>query len=229
MNKDAYYFPHFCNARHDRKIKRLRKELGIEGYAIYFMLLEILREQVDFSYPLSDVDLLSEEIGTSEQKINVVIGNYKLFELDKNQHFYSPKLIEYLQPWLNMKEQRKLAGMKSAEARRRKSEQLSLNGSSTDVSTTVEQIKEKKDKESKEKKKFYDTVFLSNEEYEKLSTQFGQKETESKIERLDYYQTENEKHYKDHYKTLLNWLKKDKEKEASSPRISAVPKGVTLI
>lgn len=228
MNKDAYYFPHFCNARHDRKIKRLRKELGIEGYAIYFMLLEILREQVDFSYPLSDVDLLSEEIGTSEQKINVVIGNYKLFELDKNQHFFSPKLIEYLQPWLNMKEQRKLAGMKSAEARRKKMEERLLNGSSTDVTTVAQQIKESKRKENKEKIKYCDTVFLTHEEYEKLSTQFGKNVVDKKIERLDYYQTEK-KHYKDHYKTLLNWLKADKEKEDAQPRISAVPKGVTLI
>jgi hypothetical protein len=43
LSKDAYYFPHFYNARHDRKIKRLRKDLGIEGYGIFFMLLEVLR------------------------------------------------------------------------------------------------------------------------------------------------------------------------------------------
>jgi hypothetical protein len=52
MEKEAYYFPHFCNARHDRKIRRLRKELGVEGYGIYFMLLETLREQQDLMYPL---------------------------------------------------------------------------------------------------------------------------------------------------------------------------------
>ena len=55
--KDAYYFPHFCNARHDRKIKRVTKELGVEGYGIYFMVLEVLREQTDFKYPLSEIDL----------------------------------------------------------------------------------------------------------------------------------------------------------------------------
>ena len=32
MNKDAFYFPHFSNARNDRKLRRVRKELGIEGY-----------------------------------------------------------------------------------------------------------------------------------------------------------------------------------------------------
>lgn len=100
MKKDAYYFPHFCNARHDRKIKRLRKELGIEGYGIYFMILEVLREQVDFKYPLQDIDLLSDEFDTSLAKMEVVVKKYDLFEFDKHGNFYSPRLILYLQPYL---------------------------------------------------------------------------------------------------------------------------------
>ena len=66
--KDAYYFPHFCTARNDRKVKRLRKELGVEGYGIFFMLLEVLREQTDFKFPTEDIDLLADEFNTSEQK-----------------------------------------------------------------------------------------------------------------------------------------------------------------
>lgn len=100
MKKDAYYFPHFCNARHDRKIKRLRKELGIEGYGIYFMILEVLRDQVDFKYPYQDIDLLSDEFDTSFAKMEVVIKKYELFEFDKQGNFYSPRLILYMQPYL---------------------------------------------------------------------------------------------------------------------------------
>jgi len=58
MNKEGYYFPHFCNARNDLKILRLRKDLGEEGYGIYFMLLELLREQPELRYPCDDIDLL---------------------------------------------------------------------------------------------------------------------------------------------------------------------------
>ena len=118
--KDAYYFPHFCNARHDRKIKRLRKELGVEGYGIFFMLLEVLRDQTDFRYPMNDLDLLADEIGTSESKVRVVICNYQLFDveiIDNKQKFFSPKLLVYLQPYFTMKEQRSLAGKKSGEVR----------------------------------------------------------------------------------------------------------------
>lgn len=140
MEKDAFYFPHFCNARHDRKIRRLRKELGVEGYGIYFMLLEILREQQDMMYPLEDIDLLAEEFGVSEAKVRTTICNYQLFEVDHDEKFFSPKMLVYLEPYFRMKEQRKVAGQKSAEKRM-------LN----DRSTTVQQSKgkESKVKESK--------------------------------------------------------------------------------
>jgi hypothetical protein len=146
--KDAYYFPHFCNARHDRKIKRVTKELGVEGYGIYFMVLEVLREQTDFKYPLSEIDLLAYEFGTSEQKVRVVICNYGLFEVDENNNFFSLKLVEFMQPYLKMKAQRVNAGKASAEKRKQLNQQP-LN----DRSTTVQQskVKESKVKESKVK------------------------------------------------------------------------------
>jgi Domain of unknown function (DUF4373) len=115
MDKEAFYFPHFCNARHDRKIRRLRRELGVEGYGIYFMLLETLREQQDLMYPMDDLDLLSDEFGVSEAKIRTTICNYELFEVD--QKFFSPKMLVYLEPYFRMKEQRKMAGKASAEKR----------------------------------------------------------------------------------------------------------------
>ena len=153
MNKDAYYFPHFSNARHDRKVKRIIKELGVEGYGIYFMLLEVLREQSNFEYPMDDIDLLADEFRTSEQKVRTVICNYKLFDVTPDEKFFSPKLIEYLEPYFKMKAQRQLAGQKSAEARQRKAlQQANDEQPSNDRSTTVQQSKVKKSKvnESKE-------------------------------------------------------------------------------
>jgi hypothetical protein len=118
MTKDAYYFPHFCNARHDRKIKRVTKQLGVEGYGIYFMLLEVLREQSDYKYPISDVDLLADEFGTSEAKVIALIKNYDLFIVDDCNMFFSENLITNMQPYIKMKEQRVLAGKASAEKRK---------------------------------------------------------------------------------------------------------------
>jgi hypothetical protein len=116
--KDAYYFPHYCNARNDRKIRRVMKSLGVEGYGIYFMLLEVLRDQTEYRYPIEDVDLLAEEFGTSEAKVIAVIKNFGLFDIDEDEMFFSLNLIKYLEPMFKMRDQRSIAGKASAEARR---------------------------------------------------------------------------------------------------------------
>jgi len=149
MEKEAFYFPHFCNARHDRKIRRLRKELGTEGYGIYFMLLETLREQQDLMYPLDDLDLLAEEFGVSEAKVRVAICNYGLFEIDEEQKFFSPKMLVYLEPYFKMKEQRKIAGQKSADKRRGIEISTTVQQPFNDRSTKESKVKESKEKESK--------------------------------------------------------------------------------
>ncbi len=112
MQKDAFYFPHFSNARIDRKIRRMRKELGLEGYGIYFMILETLREQAEYNYPVEDIDLLADEFGTSEQKVRTVVTNYDLFSVDEQQKFFSPKMIMYLQPYLEGKERKRIGGIR---------------------------------------------------------------------------------------------------------------------
>jgi hypothetical protein len=149
MEKEAFYFPHFCNARHDRKIRRLRKELGTEGYGIYFMLLETLREQQDLMYPLDDLDLLAEEFGVSEAKVRVAICNYGLFEIDEEQKFFSPKMLVYLEPYFKMKEQRKIAGQKSADKRRGIEISTTVQQPFNDRSTKQRKVNESKEKESK--------------------------------------------------------------------------------
>lgn len=112
MKKDAFYFPHFANARHDRKLKRVQKELGLEGYAIYFQLLEILREQLDFKYPIQDIDLLADEIGTSEPKVKTIIYNYDLFTIEDSGVFFSLKQIVYLQPYIEKTDRARIAARK---------------------------------------------------------------------------------------------------------------------
>jgi hypothetical protein len=148
LENENVYFPHFIGARHDRKIKRVRKELGIEGYGIFFMLLEILREQSDLKYPMDDIDLLADEFDTSEQKIRVVICNYGLFEVDENELFFSPKQIEYLQPYFAKSSRAKHAAL----ARWNKVDANAMQMHSNSNANAM-QVKERKVKESIEKEK----------------------------------------------------------------------------
>ena len=65
---------------------------------------------------------------------------------------------------------------------------------------------QRKEKEIKEKKrKYIDSVFLSDTEYKKLQEKIGQKDLDTGIKKLDYSITVKSGKYKDHYKTILNW------------------------
>lgn len=47
--KDAYYFPHDCNARHDPKLITLGMKWKSKAYSCYFITIEMLREQNDYT------------------------------------------------------------------------------------------------------------------------------------------------------------------------------------
>ena len=50
--KDAYYFSHDSNAMNDEKCILLIENLKMEGYGIFWALLETLREQTDYKCKL---------------------------------------------------------------------------------------------------------------------------------------------------------------------------------
>ena len=111
MKKDAYYFPHFSNARNDAKLIKLRRVLGIEGYGLYFMLLEVLREQTDFKFPINGIEDLAYEWHISKEKIASVIKDFDLFEIIELV-FFSPKLVLYLKPYIEKSDRARAAANK---------------------------------------------------------------------------------------------------------------------
>lgn len=74
-NKDAYYFSHDSNARNDPKILALRFVHGAEGYAVYFMLIEILREQPGYKLLLTEYtwQALSMQMSVPADKVKEII------------------------------------------------------------------------------------------------------------------------------------------------------------
>ena len=208
MKKDAFYFPHFCNARHDRKLKRVQKELGIEGYGIYFMLLEILREQTDLRYPLSEIDLLTDEFGTSEQKVRVVICNYDLFQVDENQNFFSFKMIIYLQPYFEKSERAREAANKrwnNANAYTNAIEMQSVSNASKVKKTKLKETRVNEIKESKIKLREY--VFISQSNLDKLNSEFLEHEVNWMLDKLNDYKASKGVQYKSDYHAINMWVK----------------------
>ena len=84
------YFPHDSNARNDIKIIRLRKDLGLEGYAIYFCLLEMLFNDKNMLC-LDDIEALAFNLQCKSELLSAVIKDYDLFVIADN-YFYSARL-----------------------------------------------------------------------------------------------------------------------------------------
>lgn len=92
MKKDAYYFSHDSNAKDDPKIMLLIEELGLEGYGIFWVLIEALRDQPNYIYPLRLLPALARRYNTTFAKMETVIKNYTLFAIVDDAFFYSESL-----------------------------------------------------------------------------------------------------------------------------------------
>jgi hypothetical protein len=92
MPKDAYYFPHDSNAKDDPKCVLLIEQLGMEGYGIYWMLIETLREQPDYTYPVANIPALGRRYNTTAEKVKTVVCNYGLFTVKDDKIFFSDSL-----------------------------------------------------------------------------------------------------------------------------------------
>ena len=87
MKKDAYYFSHDANAQDDPKCMLLIDQMGMEGYGIYWGLIEKLRAEKDYKLPLEVMTPFAKRWGTSKEKVETVIKSYNLFKL--RQHFFT--------------------------------------------------------------------------------------------------------------------------------------------
>ena len=95
MAKEAYYFSHDANARNDEKVLMLRAEHGMEGYGIYWALLEMMFESTDTTLSHDKLRGLSVsynvDITLLESVINTCISE-RLFVSDGDK-FWSESLL----------------------------------------------------------------------------------------------------------------------------------------
>lgn len=137
MKKDAYYFSHDSNSKDDPKCMLLIDQLGLEGYGIFWVLIETLRDQPGYKYPIELVPILARKYNTSAEKMMLVVEKYNFFQIDNDKNFFSISLNERMEKLENNREQRRLAGKKSGEARRKKAQEKERPFN--DRSTTDEQ------------------------------------------------------------------------------------------
>ena len=171
MAKDVYYFSHDVNASNDPKIVAMESEFGVISYAWWWKLIEKLASSEDYRLPFKKYTFiaLDKELGILNENerplnenehtffcsnksfsfVNSLICDFELLECD-DEYFWSPSLIrrqeERRSKFEKKQEQRRLAGIKSGEARRKKEQKRTVVQRG---STVVEQneLKERKGKE----------------------------------------------------------------------------------
>ncbi|MEG2341420.1 MAG: DUF4373 domain-containing protein [Odoribacter sp.] len=92
MKKDTFYFPHDSSAKDDPKCVLLIEQLGPEGYGIFWILVEILRGQPDYTYPIGLLPALARRYNTTNEKIKAVVVSYDLFSISDDKFFFSESL-----------------------------------------------------------------------------------------------------------------------------------------
>ena len=158
--KDAYFFSHDCNARNDPKILALRSVYGAEGYGVYFMLVEILREQPDYKLAVNKYiwSTLAMQMQVEASKLEQIINdcctefseNGNTLLVNDGEYLYSASLLRRMGNVDDISNLRREAARKRWENKPCKTSGNS-DGCSDDANAGQEQSKEKKSKEKQSK------------------------------------------------------------------------------
>lgn len=221
MAKETYYFSHDANARNDEKILMLRAEHGMEGYGIYWALLEMMFESSDTKLSHSKVKGIAVSYNTAitllEDVINTAISE-QLFVSD-GEKFWSESLIRRKGKFQDLKKKKSEAGKKGMEKRwgKQQKDNTDITPDNT-VITKDNKVKESKGKESKtnnysaEFDKFwsvYPKKVDKQEAYKKFKTKLKSYSLEEILTGtqgyVDYLKKEGtDKQFIKHAKTFLN-------------------------
>jgi hypothetical protein len=158
MKNKSYYFSHDYNAANDTKVLFLRHQLGMEGYGIYWFIIERLAD-AGGKLPLELIPVLSMQMQSTDIKVKGVIMQFDLFRIDEGE-FWSERLNDHLGLRAKLSE----SGKNGAISRWKNGE---VNGGAIGEGNA----KKRKEKEIKEKEtKLYNKdLFLNNiNEYKEI-------------------------------------------------------------
>ena len=159
-DKDAYFFAHDCNARNDPKILALRSVYGAEGYGVYFMLIEILREQPEYKLSVNKYiwSTLAMQMQVDANRLQDIITdcctefaeNGSTLLVNDGEYLYSASLLRRMGKVDDISNLRREAARKRWENQPCKGSDGS-DGCKQDANAKQSDAKKRKAKQSKEK------------------------------------------------------------------------------
>jgi hypothetical protein len=150
--KNTSYFPHDENARNDQKLLKLRAKYGLEGYGLWWCILETMAADSNGYLDGSAMAGLSLSYGIAIEKLQEIIVFLESIELlIKCDHgnFYNNRMLEHK----NFRKERSASGKKGAESTWK--DHINSSAIKQLIASKVKEskVKESKVKESKEEDK----------------------------------------------------------------------------
>ena len=203
------YFSHDTDAVNDEKIEALRALHGNNGYAFYFILLERIYRTNKAELDVSDaetIQILSRKVAvTTEEFMQILETAFKWKCFDREAYEKRGVLTSN-----GIKKRTSIVVEKRVTMREKyhkQRDEVSDAETGEETEQKPDKVKKRKEKKSKEKKREYALhVTLTEEEHEKLLSQYGQSDTRNLIEILSNYKAATGKQYKSDYHAILNWV-----------------------
>lgn len=148
MAKETYYFSHDSNALTDTKILNMRADYGLEGYGLYWAIIEMMRNEDEYKLDLNKntyraIKTLTNTTIDIEKFIKDCIEDYELFK-QEDERFYSNSLLKRME----QKDRKSVIAREKAEKRWSSNAKVMQQ----QCSSNANKVKENKEKENKENK-----------------------------------------------------------------------------
>lgn len=193
MGKKTFYFSHDYNARNDEKIKELIFEHGMEGYGIYWSIIEELYLNANVLH--LKYERIAFELRSDINRIKSIINDYDLFVFS-GENFGSLSVQKRL-------EEREIKSKKATESVNKR--WLNTNVLRKDYDSNT--IKESKVKENSN---IDDDVFIKKSKplIEDVKQYFNENgfSTDAAIKAFEYYEVNNWKDSRN--QKVKNWKQK---------------------
>lgn len=223
------WFKHDTSARHDTKLKLLKKKFGAAGYGVYFELLEIVGENIKdnnqqewgFVEEIHTVETLADESGLSPDKLRTMLGYMNelglIFKIDGR--LCAPKILSRLDEYAQKRKGKFDVLAREDELNSKHRDSV---GTVSGESRALEQIRTDKNRTDEKREEtrpspddLTEEVCKKIAEDYKLPFAFVM----SKADDLRNYCEAKGKSYKNYPAALRNWVKRDAERMVIATRM----------
>lgn len=237
INKRYYWLKLKKDFFTEKRVKKLRSIAGGDTFTIIYLKMQLMSladegqiyfEHVEETFAEELALVIDEDVKNVEMTVNYLMGCGLLQEVEQDI-FLLPEVLECIgsetqstERSRNCRERKKLEQQKA----------LQCNTLATNCNTEIDKDKEiekeiDKDKEidiekenKPQKRQYAEFVHMLDEEYDKLTTSYGEDFTKECIEVLDNYKGSKGKTYKSDYRAILSWVVTEVNKRHSSDKKS---------